>query len=184
MPDLLLILRDIVLLRRGPQDLPFTPSLLGMLFVVDVALSALMETLLTLGEGALLRNVAGTGLALGVIYLLLYARQFQARFVQTSLAFLLVSVVFTALIVALFTVLAPPPLTGTKPEPVTGVQTLSLLAFFALALWKLAVDAHVLRHALEIRYLLALPIALGLHFAVSVLVGALFGASAPPAAGG
>lgn len=184
MPDFLLTLRDIVLLRRGPQDLPFTPSLLGMVFVADVALSALMESLLNLGEGALLRNVAGTGLALGLIYLLLYAKQFQARFIQTGLAFLLVSVVFTALIVVLFTVLAPLPLPGTKPELVTGAQMLSLLAFFALALWKLAVDAHVLRHALEIRYLLALPIALGLHFAVSVLVGALFGAAAPAATGG
>lgn len=183
MPDFLLILRDIVLLRRGPQDLPFSPNLLGTVFIVDVALSALMEYQLGLGDGALLRNIAATALGLGVIYLMLYAKQLQARFIQAGLAFLLVSVVFTTLIVILFTVLAPLPLPGTKPEDVTGAQLLTMLAFFALALWKLAVDAHVLRHALEIRYLLALPMALGLHFAISVLVAALFGSAAPPSAG-
>lgn len=185
MPDFLLILRDIVLLRRGPQDLPFAPRLLGAVILIDVALSALMENMLGVGvgEGVLLRNAAGTGLGLGVLYLLLYAKQFQARFTQAGLALLLVSVVYTGLLVIVLTVLGLPPAPDTKPEAVTGVQLVTMLVFIALSLWRLAVDASVLRHALEIRYLLALPLVLALHFSVSVLVIALFGASAPPATG-
>lgn len=183
MPDFLLILRDIVLLRRGPQDLPFAPRLLGAVFLIDVALSALLENMLGVGDGVLLRNLAGTGLGLGVLYLLLYAKQFQARFFQAGLALLLISVLYTGLLVIVLTVLGLPPAPDTKPEAVTGMQLLTMLVFVALSLWRLAVDASVVRHALEIRYLLALPIVLALHFSVSVLVIALFGGSAPPATG-
>ncbi|MCQ4167436.1 hypothetical protein [Tahibacter harae] len=176
MPEFLSILRDIVLLRRGPQDLPYSPSALGTVAVATVAVSGIANSLL--GEGmevAMVRTAVLVALSLGLLYLLLLSQQRQARFNQTALASLLVSAVFSLVLLPVLALSGPLPTPGTPPESVTGTQMLSMLLIIIAGLWKFVIDAHILRHALEIRFMPALLIAFAMELAVTVLVSALFG---------
>lgn len=176
MPELLSILRDIVLLRRGPQDLPYSPSALGTVAVATVAVSGVANSLLGEGvESAMVRTAVLVALSLGLLYLLLLSQQRQARFSQTALASLLVSAVFALVLLPVLVLSGPLPTPGTAPENVTGAQLLGMLAIIVVGLWKFVIDAHILRNALEIRLMPALLIVFAMEFAVTVLVSALFG---------
>lgn len=176
MPEFLSILRDIVLLRRGPQDLPYSPSALGIVAVASVALSGIANSLLGDSvEMAMVRTAALVALSMGLLYLVLLSQQRQARFSQTALANLLVTAVFALVLLPVLGLFGPLPTPGTPPESVTGTQLLGMLLIIIVGLWKFVIDAHILRHALEIRFMPALLIAFAMEFAVTVLVGALFG---------
>jgi hypothetical protein len=181
MPSLPLILRDIILLRRGPQDLPFSERALLVTAVLLVVFAGLINAVQGDSSGmAMVRSAVGIGLSLGVLYLVLLSKQFQARFVQTGLASLLVAAVAAALLLPVLLAAGPLPGPDAKPESLGGAQVLSILLFSVIGLWKFVVDAHIVRHALEIRFLLALPITFAMDFAVAVFIVALFG---QPAAG-
>lgn len=183
MSSLLAVLRDMLILRRGPQDLPYSLPLLVVAAVASVLLSQWAASLAPqVAESLLLRVVATLLLHMGLLYVLLNAVQRQARFVQTASAFLLVDVLFTAIALPLLpTVLAlmpigKPPGTAVPPEAMTGAAALASLLFIAVGIWRIAVDAHILRQALEIRLLAALLINVALLFAGNIVIVALFGA--------
>ncbi len=179
MPSLPMILRDIILLRRGPQDLPYSQSALLMVAVLLVVFAGVINAVQ--GDGAdmaMVHSAVGICLSLGVLYLVLLGKQFQARFVQTGLASLLVAAVAAALLLPVLLVSGPLPGPDAKPEDLDGAQVLSILLFSVIGLWKFVVDANILRHAMEIRFLLALPITFAMDFAVAVFIVALFGQSA------
>lgn len=176
MAEFLLILRDIVLLRRGPQDLPYSPRALRLIIGATILFGGVVDTLIGDGsELSLLRMAVAVGLSLGVLFLVLTTRNVQSRFSQTATASLLVAVVATALLVPALAALGPLPEPGARPESISGQQLLLMLLVSVVGIWKLIVDAHILRHALEIRLLVALPIAFAMELAVDVLVIALFG---------
>lgn len=178
MLQFLLVLRDIVLLRRGPQDLPHSPHALRLIVIATIIFGGVVDALLgDSSDLAMVRMAVGIGLSLGLIYLALKTREFQARFTQTAMASLLVAVLATVLLVPGLALLGPLPEPGTRPEALGGAQLLLMLLLSAIGIWKLIVDAHILRHALEVRLLFALPIAFAMELAVDVMVIALFGKS-------
>lgn len=178
MPSLPLILRDIILLRRGPQDLPYSQRALLLVTVLLVVFAGLIDAMQGgSADTAMVRSAAAIGLSLGVLYLVLLSKQFQARFVQAGLASLLVAAVATALLLPVLLLSGPLPGPDAKPESLSGAQVLSMLAFSVIGVWKFVVDANILRHAMEIRLLLALPITFAMDLAVAVLIVALFGQS-------
>ena len=182
MPSLLVTLRDLLLLRRGPQDLPYSPVLLAIAALASLLVSQwAANVLLPQRQDQLISVVAALALHLGLLYLLLNALQRQARFVQTATASLCIDVVFTtAMLPGLMVVQpllsatgAPPP-----PEAITGVAFLASLLLIGLAIWRIVVDAHILRQTLEIRLMPALLINMALLFAGQIVLGALFGGAA------
>ena len=178
MPALLVILRDILFLRRGPQDLPYSPLLLAIVAAVCLMISLWAGSILMPKQtDTLLRVLAGLLLHLGFLYLLLNALQHQARFVQTALASLLVDVLFTAVVLPLLPIFEPFSRNAPTPDNVNGVAAIASLLLLALGVWRIVVDAHILRAALEVRLLAALLINTGLFFAAQVVLGALFGVS-------
>ena len=139
-------IRDICLLRAGPQDLPYAPRLLVVLLVAG----AIVEAAFDLGRGAAVRLVIaanlGTLAALGVLSLLLRWRRKPERFVQTTLALLATSLLFEVAVLPLLLVVGQP----TDPKSVTGTQMIAGLVLFALVVWLAGIGANILRQALEI----------------------------------
>ncbi|WP_257386273.1 hypothetical protein [Tahibacter caeni] len=179
MLSLLVTLRDILVLRRGPQDMPYSPVLLAIAALASLFVSQWATTvLLPQRQDQLLSVAAALALHLGLLYLLLNALQRQARFVQTAAASLSVDVVFTAAMLPALMVVqplfsrsgAPPP-----PEALTGGAFLASLLLIGLAVWRIVVDAHILRQTLEIRLMPALLINMALLFAGQIVLSALFG---------
>lgn len=176
MPSLPAILRDILLLRRGPQDLPYSPILLVVAGLASLFVSYWATALLLPQQSDLLpRVVAALLLHLGFLYLLLNALQKRARFVQTAFASLLVDVLFTAVVLPLLPVFEPLSRRGATPDSVTAAAAFASLLFLAFGIWRIVVDAHIVRQALDIRLLPALLINVALVFASQIVLGALFG---------
>ncbi|MBL8297249.1 MAG: hypothetical protein JNN30_02770 [Rhodanobacteraceae bacterium] len=176
MPSLVAILRDILLVRRGPQDLPYSPLLLAVAALASLAGSYWATVLLLPQQPDVLLHVsAALLLQLGSYYLLLNAFQRKARFVQTSLANLLVDVAFTLAILPLLPIFEPMTRRGATPDTVTAAAAFASLLFIAFGIWRVVVAAHILRQALDVRLLPALLIYVALVVTSQIMLGAVFG---------
>lgn len=140
-------LRDLVLFRAGPQDMPYAPRGLIALLVIG----ALLELAVDLHQGnsaaVILGADIGTLAALATLFALLRWRGRPERFVQTTFALVASGLLFELLLAPLALVIGLP----LAPDAhLTVRQTVALLAIFAFALWQVAISVNVLRQALEI----------------------------------
>ncbi len=99
MNALVAMVRDLLLLRCGPQDLPYSTNLLAALGVAVVAIDLLLAVVL-LADGApppLGRVLFSLVLLVGLPGLALAMANLGARFVQTATALLATGLVFSLL---------------------------------------------------------------------------------------
>ena len=159
MPPLFNLIRDICLLRRGPQDLPY--SLLALMGVA--AGCVIVQLGVAVARGAPLGGVlAGANLILSV-------RGLRNRFVQSATALLGCALAFTLLSVPIALLVGEPPIT---PDQLTPLQLLLGLVSLPLLIWKIIVDAHVFRHSFDVPFLSGVVIALLWIIAAMALAGA------------
>jgi len=149
MTPAILILRDILLLRRGPQDLPYSTQLLTSAAAACVfahTLSALSLTNVDIGT-ALASALFFVLLSLFAFFALLSVRRLRNRFVQAATAFLGCHFVFTLASLPLGLVIPTKP---TPPEQMPSLALLLLPVALGCAIWQIAVNAHILRHSLDV----------------------------------
>ena len=162
MRSLLRLFWEVCLLRKGPQDMPFSRELLALLIgaglVVDVVRLSLADTGMDLA-GVLIFALAALGLNLAFLAGLPVLLGYRARIVQTLIAWfgamLLIGLVDLPLVLLL----------RISPELGAGVVFL----FQLLVIWSLLVTMHILRHTLSINPVLAGVLTLG-YFLLSVLL--------------
>lgn len=163
MQSLIGLFWDVCLLRRGPQDVPYSPALLGALLVAGVAVDLVFFSWQAPLANALAFVSASLGAMLTVISLLLGGLGYARRIVQTLTAMGGAGLVFSALALpALVLVLLIPALRG----------PLALL-MLVLNLWSLVVTAHILRHALSVHLVPAALLAVGYFYLHVVLADSL-----------
>lgn len=142
--------RDILLLRRGPQDLPYSTQLLVTVAALSIAVQLPVAWMREVGAGTVLAASAlWLAFTLGLLRLLLTLRDKGSRFVQAATAFLGCNAVFNAMGIPVALLVGTPP---QSPEQMTGAQILAGLISLPLLVWKVAVDAHVFRHSLDISF--------------------------------
>ena len=166
MQQFLKVFLDIVLWRRGPQDLPSSRLRLALTVAAYVAVSALQLTLLHEGAAAWLVFVVLDPILLtGGIWLLLKLFARPERFLQTATAVLgtgaVLGVVLFLPMQALLAVL------GVGPKsPAAGMFALLLVIVFALVtgrIIKLATDSNLFTGiALSLTYFMLINLLLGL----------------------
>ena len=171
-----LILRDILLLRRGPQDLPYSTQLLTSAVAASIVVQAI--------AGAVLVNATATvivvsafisvGLTLVALNLMLGIRRLRNRFIQTATALLGCNLLFSIISIPAALILPTKP---TSPEQMPMLALLLAPLAFACAIWQLAVNAHILRHSLDIPFWGGVAMVLLWVFVAAVLAG-VSGASA------
>lgn len=148
-------------LRRGPQDVPYSPTLLLLALIPYALLSSALAAFAMPASRALLYGPTEAALLAALVYASLAVRRRPARFMQTLTALLLVGVVFNALSLPL-TALA-------RPENGLGLLILALVA------WSFAVSVHILRLALDIPVPGSVLVNVGFFFAAYFGLGYLFG---------
>lgn len=174
MRELLLILRDIFLFKRGPQDLPHAPNLAAVAVAVAIVIELVVNTFADKSMTAMLPRVVVWHLVpIGLLYLLLHARSFNSRFVQTLLAQALTSCVVLALAAPLMFVLGD--FNPQSPQVLRPGQALAGLLLLVIAIWKLGVLAHILRQALEVPFFAGVLITILVGVANVIVQAALFG---------
>lgn len=166
------LLRDVILLRRGPQDMPYSPRLLVLVCGASVLLQLAIAHVLAIPGDALGAGLIGLAFNLGLLYLLLRLRHVSSRFVQTAIALTACAIVFAILSAPIVLAVG-----GKPPTPGTMTPLQALLGMFALpvVVWKLIVDAHILRHCLDLPFAGGLLIALFWIIAELVLGAAIGG---------
>ncbi len=161
------IFRGILLLRRGPQDLPYSTQLLVSTAALGIAVQLPVAWMREISAGTVLVSAAlWLAFSLGLLRLLLMMRQKTNRFVQAATAFLACNAVFNAIGIPIALLVGDPPQT---PEQMTGAQVLAGLISLPLLIWKVAVDAHVFRHSLDISFGSGIAVALMWIFATFAL---------------
>ena len=177
MPNFLPILRDILLLRRGPQDLPYSTQLLTAVAVASAIVQSLAGAILLSAGGLLIVasavfSVLLTMLALNVM---LGIRRVRNRFVQTATAMLGCNLLFSLISIPAALILPTKPMT--TPEQVPFIALLLMPLAVACAIWQIAVNAHILRHSLDLPFWGGVAMVLLWVFVAYVLAG-LSGAQA------
>ena len=128
----------ICLLKRGPQDLPASRELLGILLVVHLVSGVFLSIINYSFAQAVLVALLGTLIMVGMVQGILALNRKGARLVQTLSAMAGCETLFG--LVAL-----PISLWFHSGEGKDGAVMLSLLVLG----WSIAVSAHIFRHALS-----------------------------------
>jgi asparagine N-glycosylation enzyme membrane subunit Stt3 len=140
---------DLCLLRSAPQDLPASNFLLWLLILLNLLVGTGMVLDARLGIfRAVLENLFGLALLLGVLAAALGSRGRLPRFNQTANATLLSGLLLSLLAL---------PLVVWRHRSESIESELLLLVLFV---WSIAVLGHILRHAFEVSLNLGIGFAL------------------------
>jgi hypothetical protein len=170
---LLVRLIDIVLLRGGPEQLPASSSLLVVAIALNVAVQALVNSLISNAiedwQTKLLAETLVVVLGLRAAFSLVNKPE---RFLQTTTAYFGVAALFMPALIPMSATLLP---YIEKPDPaVAPPAALSLLAA-ALGLWLLVVQVRILRTAFEWHWVVALVLFFALNITAALVYGMVFG---------
>ena len=172
--DFALLVRDLVQLRRGPADMPYSAMLLGVLIASGIAIDVASGLLVQNASNVLARSLLSTGLVLALCWIALKLRGFSNRYLQTATALAACGIVFSLLIMPVVWMLGPLP---KPPEQLAPHQVLLGWIMLGVLLWNLAVTAHILRHALDGSFAFGLALATTWAVADWALAHALFDAA-------
>ena len=162
MSAIVLNLARLLALRGGPQHLPASMPL--MLFLLAAYLLQNVFTGAQLEDpDAAAKSLVAVSVQLLAVAALLRWRRHPERFVQTVAALAGVGIAFNA---ASWMILARLDASQAQPE--------LALAWFAVFLWSLAVDAHIYRHALSVKLPFAMLITVMLLAVSYSLIDLLF----------
>ena len=158
---------DIILHRRGPEDLPASRFLLAVILVIYLSIGFLVIWVSEHWLRALSILAVDATLYLIFVRLLLLVNGFPNRFLQSATALLGISTVFNAV--------ALPFLFWLEVATDNGVlPLLPYAALIALLIWSLDVSAFVLSRAISKPYVAGVAIVIG-YFLFSLLVrGVIF----------
>jgi hypothetical protein len=168
MPRLLRILLDICVLRAGPQDLPYSRSLLGLTLVSYFFVSWLLSVPGYPIANAFLIALADLSLLLLFAVSLLFITGKTARMIQTLAALTGTGTLLGLVALPLVQILAREQLAEQLALP-AGMLWLALFG------WSLLVVAHIMRHAMSV----SLPVAIGVSVVYVLVAIQIVGAFSP-----
>lgn len=175
MKYLLRLLLDLCLLRRGPQDLPYSIATTRGLVLLSVGADLLFVSMVDAGNDGLARIALSLALLMALPWLLLGTRRLQARYAQTLAAFAGTGVLFTLAFLPIAIKAAGLPVPDLDVPPTREQLTIGWLTL-GLVGWKLAINGNIWKHALDWPRAGGLLLAVGLFLLEVGLMRALFGA--------
>lgn len=137
MLDILTLIFDICLFKKGPQDVPYSLLLLRVMLVADAVASYILLSISNQWFIALLQASIGIILLLAFSWIVLFLGKRLERFYQTSCALL-----GTDALVSFFA------LPGTATLMTGRMTLLAFSVMLGLMVWHWAVTGHIIRHAL------------------------------------
>ncbi|MCL7420832.1 MAG: hypothetical protein M8364_08020 [Methylobacter sp.] len=136
--EIIKLLFDICLFRKGPQHLPYSPWLLRITVVVYALVNFLMINIGVSRLYTLLMVGVGILLVVGFSWTMLYFGHKRARFYQTTSALLGTD--------AMISFFAMP---GVASMMTGGMTLLAFSVMIGLMIWHWAITGHIIRHALD-----------------------------------
>lgn len=159
----ILTLLEMLRLRSGPQDLPGGWLIAACLALAYIGQGFMADRVMD-GADASPRTLLAISVQFGIVALLLKLRGYLARIPQTFSALSGTGLIFGLLSLLILTRVDPG-----KPQPDLALLYLVLFA------WSLAVDAHIYRHALSVRFGMGALMAVLIFAANFILLKTVFG---------
>jgi len=159
--EIIKLLFDICLFRKGPQHLPYSSWLLGITIVIYAIVNFLMINITVGRLHTLAIVVSGILLAVGFSWTILYFGHKLGRFYQTACALL-----GTDALISLFAV------PGVASMVTGGMTLLAFSVMIGLMIWHWLITGHIIRNALDQTLMFSLGLAF-LYLLVSYQVMAL-----------
>jgi len=174
---------EILLLRGGPQNLPTSYPLLVVGSMAFIACGTALFRLQGMsGLLPMMQALLSFGVLAAYVHTLLQLRKFRNRLPQTLTALVIAGTAFSLLAYWPISILLPYMEQIRQSSEVQAPVGLTLLVL-ALGGWSLAVQAHILRVAMEIRMLAAFSLVLLYEILSVLVVNLLFGQAATSATG-
>lgn len=169
---------EVCLLRRGPQDLPWSPPAVTAFVAILLGLQLAFASFHDMPPAALAaRALVTLATVVGATLALLRFRGMANRAAQVLLAVAGTEVLFALVTMPLLLVVQPYLGSDNPPPSMLLVMLAAVFAFF----WKLRVNAAIWRQALEIPVSAAYLLTLVLLLAEALLLFALVPAPVPAA---
>jgi len=167
---------NIALRRLGPEHIPDSGLLLGLTLVAYVAVQVPLAWLAYGPSSVVLTTIGVSALLLiGFLWALLRLSGHQSRFRQTLTALLGTSALLSFLTIP-FSLWRQSTLDA---QPVTALPSLFI---FAIMLWSLAIDGHILARALSRPFVIGMMISIAYFFVHTTVLFEMLPASMPVAA--
>jgi hypothetical protein len=147
----------LLLLGAAPQDLPYSLALTARIVVVYLISGVVVQGGIVEPLSAISQMILSLTVTLAFTYVVLSALELKPRLVQT----------FAALVgVGIFFNLLAWPILLQYQEQTSADSIAGILSFFIIMLtsWELLVNAHIYRHALNVKMSQAIILSLGLFF--------------------
>lgn len=174
--DFLRRIVDLMLFRRGPEEMPGDQATLLASIVAYVILLGIQAWLVVPVAGAVLQAVLATVLLGVYAMVILRFRGLANRFNQTATALYASGAVLTLIMMAPTRALRPyieALAKASDPAQVPTPSPLFALGYFVVGVWGLAICAHIYRRALEVSMLLGVVTAIGFELLVLLIFSAL-----------
>jgi hypothetical protein len=194
MQALMRAIGQLMTFRIGGESMPHSPRLLLVLLFAMLAVDALLASLIQDNLNTPLAIALRLAIGQALLLLFLHGNRRHERFVQTSIALTLVTLVVTIVTSPLVLQLAPllkemvqlskasDPAARAQLQ-MTPVQSMIVLTLAPLMVWLLLLRAAILRGAVDCRWPMALLMSVALLIAEAVLTTSLldliFGKPAP-----
>ena len=165
-----LVFVDIALHRRGPEHVPASGFLFGLLLLVHVATGIAAMQFVQPPARAVGLVIFDTALYVGFVWLVFARFRYPSRFVQTTSALLGAETVLTLIEIPVLS------LAGFENGEVDA-PNIGTWLFLLLILWSIDINGFVLSRALQQSYVVGVLIVLGYVFGSFTLGGLLFPAA-------
>jgi hypothetical protein len=167
---LIVFFLDLCLLRRAPQDLPASDTLLGVLVVVDALVGFLVGLIGGVSPlSSLAQSVVEIVLMLTLLLGALSLARHPGRFTQAASALLGAGVLIGLLALPAIAMIP----SGGEDSDLAALGTLLLLGFLC---WSVLVTGHIVRHTFGLSLGQGIGIAVGYQLLSILTLDALFGA--------
>lgn len=145
-------------LKKRPQDIPASKNLLTICVLFYSGLSIFIADLYQETELAVLSSIIELGLILLFSWALLQASGKAVRWLQTATALIGTNLIINILALPAYVLVSFKDLNELGSS--SGPQSFGLLVLAALACWNIVIMAHILRHAIETHFAIALFLAI------------------------
>lgn len=153
----------LLLLQGGPQDVPYSTTLLGLAAAANLLANVVSLSFTASVSAAIPQTVIAVVVSGLFVVALLQIRDRKPRAVQAVTALFATQAVLA--LVAIFPLNAMAPFlqaVAENPDAAATMQPppMAFGAWLALGMWSVMVTAHILKHALDVRFLAGVGLAI------------------------
>lgn len=165
---------DILLLRRGPENVPASVALLALVVAVDVAFTLLFASQFPEASRPSPLNLAvSIALTMLTYRVVLGLARKPERFLQTMTAFYGTNAIFSPLVLPMLATFATSAAAKTQPP------MLILIGLFLIGVWGIVVGIYILRSATEWTTGPTVAVFIAQNLVLYLIVMSLFGGLTP-----